>query len=113
MLNIPTSPARPQRIEGCVEPVQPHPAAGYGAQTGIPPKSYMVEGILCTLFCCLPFGIVSIINASNVNSAWMAGQYDVAELKSQEAKKWATWGMVAGLIVSALYAVALFAGGLG
>lgn len=27
----------------------------------------MIWAILCTLFCCLPFGIVSIINAAKVD----------------------------------------------
>ncbi len=28
-----------------------------------PPKNHLVEAILVTLFCCLPFGIVGIVNA--------------------------------------------------
>ena len=30
------------------------------------PKTWMVESVLATIFCCLPFGIVGIINASKV-----------------------------------------------
>jgi len=33
-----------------------------------PPKSWLVESILVTLFCCLPFGIAGIVNASRVES---------------------------------------------
>src|SRR5438128_1439779 len=30
--------------------------------------NYLVQSILCTLFCCLPFGIVAIVYAAQVNS---------------------------------------------
>ena len=34
-----------------------------------PPKTWLVESILVTLFCCLPFGIAGIVNASKVESS--------------------------------------------
>lgn len=51
------------------------------------PKTYLVESILVTLFCCLPFGIVGIINASNVSSNFSAGRYKEAEQCSRNALK--------------------------
>jgi hypothetical protein len=73
---------------------------GYGSQHRPPqPDSYMVWAILSTLFCCLPFGIVSIINASKVDSLYAAGNYAGARVASESAKKWATWAAGAGLIV--------------
>lgn len=38
-------------------------------QGGAPPNvpNHLVMSILCTLFCCLPLGIVGIINAAKVN----------------------------------------------
>lgn len=38
-----------------------------------PPKNHLVEAILVTLFCCLPFGIVGIINAARVENAFYSG----------------------------------------
>ncbi|MBO7197759.1 MAG: CD225/dispanin family protein, partial [Tidjanibacter sp.] len=35
-----------------------------------PPSSNLIWGILTTIFCCLPFGIVSIVFASRVDSLW-------------------------------------------
>ena len=35
---------------------------------GNPPKTWLVESILVTLFCCLPFGVVAIVNSSKVES---------------------------------------------
>ncbi|MES2882212.1 MAG: CD225/dispanin family protein, partial [Bacteroidota bacterium] len=37
------------------------------------PKNWLVESILVTIFCCLPFGIVGIVNAAQVNSKFAAG----------------------------------------
>ncbi|MBX3313565.1 MAG: CD225/dispanin family protein [Actinobacteria bacterium] len=78
---------------------------GYGSPQPPPhkPDSYMVWAILTTLFCCLPFGIVSIINASKVDSMYSAGDYGGARIASDSAKKWATWAAIAGLIVTGGY----------
>ena len=43
-----------------------------------PPKNWLAESILVTIFCCLPFGIVGIVNASQVNSRFASGDYDTA-----------------------------------
>ena len=69
--------------------------------------------ILTTLFCCLPFGIVSIINAAKVDSAWAQGQYLEAAQRSASAKKWAIWAAVAGGVVAALYFIAVVVIGVG
>jgi Gpi18-like mannosyltransferase len=54
-----------------------------------PPNNYLVWAILTTIFCCLPFGIVSIVYAAQVNSKWMMGDYDGARASSKNAKLWA------------------------
>ncbi len=54
-----------------------------------PPPNYLVWAILTTIFCCLPFGIVSIVFAAQVNSKWMMGDYDGARASSKNAKLWA------------------------
>jgi hypothetical protein len=65
----------------------------------------MVWAILTTFFCCLPFGVISIINASKVDSAYAAGDYGGARIASESAKKWATWAALAGLAVGVIYGV--------
>lgn len=52
------------------------------------PKNWLVESILCTIFCCLPFGIAGIVNASKVESAYYAGDYEASERAAKNAKKW-------------------------
>ena len=69
------------------------------------PDNYLVWGILVTILCgCgMPLGIVSIINASKVGSAYAAGDYVGAEKASKAAKKWAIWGAVSGGVFVLLY----------
>jgi hypothetical protein len=50
-----------------------------------PIKNWLVESILVTIFCCLPFGIVGIVNASQVNSRLASGDYNGALHASKEA----------------------------
>ena len=75
---------------------------------GMPPAlvpNYLVQAILCTLFCCLPAGIVSIVYAAQVNSKLAVGDRMGAIQSSENAKKWAwvSFGVTIGLI--AIYIV--------
>jgi hypothetical protein len=69
------------------------------------PKTYMAESILVTLFCCLPFGVVGIINASKVSSLYAAGNVELAQAASLEAKKWTKIGFICGIVFYVLYFV--------
>lgn len=52
------------------------------------PSSYLALAIISTILCCLPTGIVSIIYATKVNSAYEDGKYDEANKASKNAKLW-------------------------
>ncbi len=67
--------------------------------TQTPPKNWLVESILVTLFCCLPFGIAGIVFASQVNSKFAAGDYAGALQASRDAAKWTKIGFWAGMAV--------------
>src|SRR5690606_2723844 len=69
-------------------------------QSDIPvrPKTWLVESILITILCCLPFGIVGIVNAAKVNSLYDQGLYDESIRVSKNAKKWAMFGLIGGII---------------
>ncbi|MBC7921137.1 MAG: CD225/dispanin family protein [Ferruginibacter sp.] len=83
-------------------------------QTGqTPPKNWLVESILVTIFCCLPFGIVGIINAAAVNTKVAAGDFTGAAKSSQEAGKWTKIGFFAGIVVIVLYFVVVVMLGVG
>jgi len=73
------------------------------------PKNYLIESILVTIFCCLPFGIVGIIFASQVNSKFDAGDYEGAIETSKEAKKWVNLGLISGLVIGLFYLIFIFA----
>lgn len=81
--------------------------------SGTPPKNYLVESILVTIFCCLPLGIVGIINAAKVNSAWASGDYDGAQHAADEAKKWTKWGFIIGLVGVVVYVLLIIFGAVG
>jgi hypothetical protein len=65
--------------------------------------NYLVQAILVTLFCCLPFGIVSIVYAAQVNSKLAAGDYAGALDASQKAKTWSLWSFGIGLVFGLAY----------
>lgn len=62
------------------------------------PNTYLVFAVLVTIFCCLPFGIVGIVKASNVSKAFISGDYAGAELASKQAKTWCIVGLCCGLV---------------
>lgn len=68
----------------------------------LPPPSNLVWGILTTILCCLPFGIVSIVYASQVDSEWNVGNYERAYRKSNLARTWAIVAAAAGLIMNGI-----------
>ncbi len=74
------------------------------------PENYLVWGVLATVLCCLPFGIVSIVKANSVNKLFDAGDYIGAERASQSAKTWAIVAAVCGIIVWIVYLILLFVG---
>ena len=75
-----------------------------------PPKTWLVESILVTLFCCLPFGIAGIVNASKVEARFNSGDADGAIRASEEAGRWTKIGFWIGIAGGVLYAVLMMAG---
>ena len=79
----------------------------------MPPKTWLAESILATLFCCLPFGIVGIVHAAKVDSLFQNGMYEQAQKASEEAGKWTKISFWLGLVGGVLYAVLVMAGVVG
>ncbi|MBN2183130.1 MAG: CD225/dispanin family protein [Sedimentisphaerales bacterium] len=65
--------------------------------------NYLVHAILATIFCCVPFGIVSIVYAAQVNGKLAAGDYDGAVDSSNKAKTWFWVSFGIGLAVSIMW----------
>ncbi|HET8574079.1 MAG TPA: CD225/dispanin family protein [Edaphocola sp.] len=78
-----------------------------------PPKTWLVESILVTLFCCLPFGIAGIVNSAKVESRFNAGDISGAQQSSAEAKKWTMIGLWIGVAVYVIYIVLMLVGVVG
>ncbi len=60
--------------------------------------NYLVQSILATLFCCIPFGIVAIVFAAQVNSKVQGGDIAGALSASKKAKQFVWISFWLGLI---------------
>ncbi len=77
-------------------------------------KTYLTEAILVTLFCCMPFGVVAIVNAANASGFVGAGRYAEAQQAADNAWKWVKISFIIGLfgtILGIAFQVILFAAG--
>lgn len=70
-----------------------------------PPKTWLTESILVTLLCCMPFGVVGIVNAAKVESRFYAGDIEGANRYSAEAGKWTKVSFWIGILVIVLYVI--------
>lgn len=75
----------------------------------VKPDNYLVWAILTTLLCCMPFGIVAIVYAAGVDSAWNNGNYAEAMEKSRSAAKWCKLSALVGGIGIVLYILLIIA----
>ncbi len=75
----------------------------FQSQSQPKPKNWLVESILVTIFCCLPFGIAGIVFASQVNNKFDTGDFEGALKASKDAGKWTKIGFFVGIAVAVLY----------
>jgi len=95
----PEPPKREMESPACGQPPQPAGQPCYLPR----PDTHLVEAILATLCCCLPFGIVAIVKASQVSTSYAQGRYDQAILRSDEAKTWVIVSVICGVVSFCLY----------
>jgi hypothetical protein len=62
------------------------------------PPNYLVQAILTTIFCCMPFGIVAIVYAAQVGSKAAAGDGAGALDSSNKARTWCWAAFLCGII---------------
>jgi len=87
------------------QPRQPPPQAASPS-----PPNYLVWAILSTLFCCLPFGVVAIVYAAQVEGKWFRGDYEGSLQASKNARVWCWVSFAVGLGLTVIWiAVVLFA----
>lgn len=83
----------------------------YGTNSQLPttpPKNWLVESILATIFCCLPLGVVGIVFAAQVNSKFAAGDYEGAVRASQNAGKFTKISFFIGIAVGVIWLAFIF-----
>lgn len=66
-------------------------------------QNYLVQSILVTLCCCMPFGVVAIIYAAQVQSKLAAGDTAGAQTAANNAKLWCWLGFGFGLLGAIAY----------
>ncbi len=92
-----------------VTPTQPDPILTT-ARNDIYVESHLAKAILVTIFCCLPFGIVAIVNAASVNGKLQAGDVISAKLASDNADKYANWSIIGGALAGIIWFFIVIAG---
>lgn len=70
-----------------------------------PVPNYLVPAILSTICCCIPFGIVAIVYAAQVNSKLAGGDRAGAIAASEKAKLWSWIAFGTGLAISVIYII--------
>ncbi|MEV2274847.1 CD225/dispanin family protein [Nocardiopsis sp. NPDC049922] len=80
-------------------PPPPGGTGGYGAPMsgGTPPDNGLTWAIVA-IFCCWPFAIPAIINATKVNDLWNRGDQAGALEAQAQAKKWTKIAFILGTI---------------
>lgn len=83
------------------------PTAGQMGQGGQRPNipNHLVKAIISTLCCCLPFGIVAIVFAAQVNGKLDAGDYAGAQKSSDQASFWGNLSIGIGLALNIIIIV--------
>lgn len=105
MSDLPPPPQHPSGFGAPPSPTPPFPTSQGPVGGRDKPDNYLVWAILATVLCCLPFGVVSIVNASKVDSLWAAGAENDARQASADAKQWAIWSAVAWVVLVAVYII--------
>lgn len=78
--------------------------------SNLPPKNWLIESILVTVLCCLPLGIIGIINASSVEGKFANGDIEGAAKAAQMAKTMVLISAISGFI--GIFIWVIFFGGM-
>ena len=58
----------------------------------------LVLAIVVTVLCCLPFGLVGVVYAAQVNGKAQAGDVAGAQESARKAQLWSYWGLGIALV---------------
>jgi hypothetical protein len=84
----------------------PPPTTGFRPLTGATANvtNYLWQSIVITLCCCMPFGIVAIVYAAQVNTKLGVGDVAGAQDSASKAKMWCWIGFGVGLLTNGIIA---------
>ncbi len=74
------------------------------------PPTYLAWALISTILCCIPFGVIALIQSSKVQSQWQQGDYNGAMRASKSAKDWSIASFASGFFIYGLYIFASFLG---
>ena len=89
------APAQPPVVAAIPQPPAQHPGTPYA---GTPIPNYLVQSILVTVCCCIPFGIAAIVFAAKVDSLASSGRIAEAQEASRKAKMWCWISIPMGIL---------------
>ena len=102
--------ASPAGITDPIQPAAPPPTAIPVAHQQVP--NNLVWAILCTVFCCLPGGIVAIVYAAQVDGKVAAGDIAGAQASARTAATWCWVSAGCGIVLCVGYFFLFFLGAL-
>jgi hypothetical protein len=95
-------------------PSSPYQSPAAAPSTQVAPgqviPNFLWQSIVVTLLCCLPFGIVAIVQAAKVDGLKAAGDFAAAKAASDSAKKWCIISLVLGLVGTLIYIALMVTG---
>ena len=84
----------------------------FPSQLGLRGQNYLIAAIVATLFCCVPFGIVGIVFASQIDSKVAAGDVVGATASAKQARMWTGIAFALGVVLLAGYGILAATGAL-
>lgn len=90
------------------------PEAGQPGSPVVPERvpNYLVQAILVTVFCCIPFGIPAIVFAAKVDGLAARGDYAGAREASDRARMWCWISFGCGVVGAIAYSILIVVGGM-
>ncbi|XP_040387997.1 proline rich transmembrane protein 1B [Cygnus olor] len=81
-------------------PFEPRPSPAPPAASQQPPKDYLVESVLVTVFCCLLTGVVALVYSHETRAALSRGDVAQAKVASRKAQSLVLFSLLFGLFAS-------------
>ncbi|XP_038044058.1 proline rich transmembrane protein 1B [Anas platyrhynchos] len=108
LLCPPFAPPPSSAFQPCPQPGAPPPFSPFELRPGPvppassqrPPKDYLVESVLVTVFCCLLTGVVALVYSHETRAALSRGDLAQAKAASKKAQSLVLFSLLFGLFAS-------------